>query len=367
VQGAAIDPARVVGCPNFVAEACTAKATLDTLGHPTADTYGLTDRVSVGHYLDRVRVPVFLIQGQNDTLFNLQESVATYRGLRQRGVPVTMAWQSWGHSGGANGTAEPAPGELDLSGEHLEDTYLGLRIRNWFDHHLKGSPVGTGPGFAYYRDWVRYTGSAAPAYGTAASYPVGTTRSWYLSSADDLVPARSRVLPGSTSWSNPGGGVPASYCEVSAVEGQTQPPPGVTAPYDAPGTFGAWSTPALDSPLTLVGSPTLDVRFDSPVVAATQAAGPGGQLQVFAKLYDVAPDGSQVLVHKLVSPVRVADVTQRVRIELPALVHRVETGHRLRLVLAATDAAYKNAYAVQPVTVHADPLAPSALTLPVVP
>ena len=66
------------------------------------------------------------------------------------------------------------------------------------------------------------------------------------------------------------------------------------------------------------------MRFESPVVAATQSAGPSGQLQVFAKLYDVAPDGSKTLVHKLISPVRVADVTQPVHIELPAIVHRVE-------------------------------------------
>ena len=55
------------------------------------------------------------------------------------------------------------------------------------------------------------------------------------------------------------------------------------------------------------------------------------------------------------------------RIELPAIVHRVEAGHRLRLVLASTDAAYKNAYAVQPVTVRASPAAPATLSIPVVP
>ena len=71
-------------------------------------------------------------------------------------------------------------------------------------------------------------------------------------------------------------------------------------------------------------------------------------------------------MHKLISPVRVADVTQPVHIELPAVVHRVEAGHRLQLVLASTDAAYKNAYAVQPVTVHASPTAPAVLRIPVV-
>ena len=109
------------------------------------------------------------------------------------------------------------------------------------------------------------------------------------------------------------------------------------------------------------------MQFDSPAVALTQKAGPSDQLQVFAKLYDVAPDGSKTLVHKLISPVRVADVTQPVHIELPAIVHRVDAGHRLQLVLASTDAAYKNAYAVQPVTVHASPTTPATLSIPVVP
>ena len=367
ITGATIDPTRNVGCPNFVLQACQAKATLDTLGFPTAETYRLTNRVSVAHYLDRVTVPTFLIQGENDTLFNLQEAVATYRGLKERGVPVSMAWQSWGHSGGANGRSGAAPGELDLTGADIEGTYLGQRIKDWFDHHLKGSKADTGPEFAYFRDWVSYTGSAAPAYGTADSYPVGTRQTWYLSAADELVRSRAEVLPGSRSWSNPGAGAFASYSEVSALEGAVDLPAGVTTPSDAPGTFGAWTTPALPSATTIVGAPTLDVRFESPAVAVSQATGPAGQLQVFAKMYDVAPDGTQTLVHKLISPVRVADVTQPVHIELPAIVHRVEAGHRIRLVLASTDAAYKNAYAVQPVTVRANPLAPAALTLPVVP
>jgi predicted acyl esterase len=367
IQGATVDPTRVVGCPNFVLDACAAKGTLDTLGYPTAQTFGLTDRVSVAHYADRVQVPTFLVQGENDTLFNLQEAVATYRALKQRGVPVTMAWQSWGHSGGADGRSGAAPGELDLSGAHIEDTYLGLRIKNWFDHWLKGAHVSTGPEFAYFRDWVDYTGSAAPAYASAPSYPVGKRQAWYLSGANQLVSSPTQVLPGVTSWTNPGGGAASSYSEVSGLEGQVSLPPGLTTPYDTPGTFGAWTSPALDTSLTVVGPPALDVRLDSPVVALTQAAGPAGRLQVFAKLYDIAPDGSKTLVHKLISPVRVSDVTQRVHIELPAVVHRFEAGHRLQLVLASTDAAYKNAYAVQPVSVHASPATPMTLSLPTVP
>ena len=370
VQGAGIDPARNVGCPNFVLEACQAKATLDTLGYPTSQTYALTNRVSVGHYLDRVTVPTFLIQGQNDTLFNLQEAAATYQGLKARKVPVSMAWQSWGHSGGMKGNSGAAAGELDLSGANIENTYLGLRIKNWFDHYLKDvGSAPTGPEFSYFRDWVDYTGTAAPAYGTASSYPVGAVRRYYLSGAGDLVTSPTSVRAGSVSWSNPGLGGFGSYSEVSGLEGQIPAgtlPQNTTAPFDAPGTVGAWTTAALATDTSIVGVPTLDVRFTAPTVVSTQSTDPAGKLQVFAKLYDLAPDGTKTLVNKLISPVRVADVTKPVHIELPGIVHRVPAGHRLQLVLASTDAAYKNAYTVQPVTVSANLLTPATLRIPVV-
>jgi predicted acyl esterase len=333
-------------CIGFRPEACRAKAQMDATGYPDAATVALTQQVSVAHYLDRVHAPTLLIQGENDTLFNLQEAVATYRGLKERGTPVRMVWQSWGHSGGG----EPAPGELDLSGEQIEETYLGQRIADWFAHWLKGEDgAPLGPEFAWFRPWVEYTGSAAPAFGTADAYPVGARRALHLSGDGALVPDADAVSAGSRSWTNPGGGAAASYSEVSALQGVAVPDD-VTPPFDTPGTFAAWTTPPLAAPLDVVGTPRLDVHLDAPAVAAVQHLGPASQLLVFAKLYDVAPDGRQSLVHRLISPARVADVTQPVTIELPGIVHRVEPGHRLRLVLAATDAAYKNAYPVQPVT-----------------
>ena len=46
----------------------------------------------------------------------------------------------------------------------------------WFDHYLKGLPSTPVPNFAYFRDWVTYTGNAAPAYasrGASRSAPRG--------------------------------------------------------------------------------------------------------------------------------------------------------------------------------------------------
>ncbi|MEV5342886.1 hypothetical protein AB0K93_31090 [Streptomyces sp. NPDC052676] len=38
------------------------------------------------------------------------------------------------------------------------------------------------------------------------------------------------------------------------------------------------------------------------------------ELVLFAKLYDIAPDGARTLVHRLVAPVRVPDVTEPVTV-----------------------------------------------------
>lgn len=61
----------------------------------------------VESYLHQIRIPTLLAQGEDDTLFQLHEAVATYEGLRQQGTPVKMIWQSWGHS-----QSTPVPGEL---------------------------------------------------------------------------------------------------------------------------------------------------------------------------------------------------------------------------------------------------------------
>ena len=364
LAGVQLDPTRMVGCPNFRDEACAAKLQLDALGYPLPETIDLTKQTSVAYYANKITIPTLLMQGQADTLFNLQEAVATYRQLKAQHTPVKMIWQSWGHS-----ASTPAPGEIDLSGGNVENTYEGARVANWFAYYLKDDrTAATGPEFAYFRPWVSYTGSAAPAYGSASSYPGGTSRTYLLSGGNllgggSLVTSANDVVAGSTSWVNPST-APGSYSEVSALQSMISGPVPLD-PFDTPGTFGGWSSPALTAPLDIVGMPTLDVQFSAPSVALTQLAGPAGQLQVFAKLYDVGPDGKLTLVNRLISPVRVADVTKPVHIELPGIVHQVPVGHHLQLVLASTDGAYRNATTAQPVSVTMDPANPPRLTVPI--
>ena len=130
-------------CPGFDSRACQAKVQMDAQGYPDAATLAFSRHASVASFLSGVTIPTFLSQGQGDTLFNLQESVATYRGLKARGVPVKLAWQQWGHS-----TDAAAPGELDFA-KAPGDTLLGTRYLAWMDRYLRGRATSTGPEFEY--------------------------------------------------------------------------------------------------------------------------------------------------------------------------------------------------------------------------
>lgn len=363
VDDAQVDPTRNVGCPNFADEVCPAAVTLTTLGYPDAGTQAIAARSSVATYLERVKAPTLLVQGQKDTLFNLQEAVATYRGLKRQGTPVRMVWQSWGHSG-----STPAPGELDLDAGSLRDSYLGRRFLDWMDHHVRGDDgAPQGPAFAYFRDWVRYDTSPAAAgtaveraYAERKRFGQAPTASLFFTGDDALTPSRDAVRAGSASYAN-APGAPTSYSETSGVEGSQ-----VDRPVsDAPGTFVAFTSAPLAEGAAIVGSPRLTLHLDAPVAGRTQAGGPLGRLVLFAKVYDVAPDGTPTLKHRLVSPVRVGDVSEPVEVQLPGIVHKVRKGHRIQVVVAASDLAYAGNDLVQPVTVTTGPEEPSVLRLPV--
>lgn len=356
-----LDPSRInsLDCLHFVTRACELIRTLNSGRYPHDRTRRLlayARSVSPASYLHRVEAPTLLVQGQADTLFNLNEAEATYRALKERGTTAKMIWQSWGHSGGTSG---PAPGELDLGKGDLESTYVGRRVLAWFDRHLRhDESADTGPDFAYYRDWIKDPGRT---YATASHVPA-PERELYLSGDGRLVGDRARVAPGSRTYRNRA--LPTSHSESSAARMAGLPDP---APYDTKGTYLGWTTAPLRRSLDVVGAPEATLRVDSPRAERAQgSADAADKLVLFAKLYDVAPDGGQTLVHRLVAPVRVPDVREAFTVRLPGIVHRYERGHRLRFVIAASDGAYGGNRGVKPVTVTSAPGDTGVLRLPVV-
>jgi len=341
------DPTRLLPCDNFADQACASKVFLDGFGYPDQATLDFARNASVETYINRVRIPTLLGQGQADTLFNLHEATATYTSLKNQGTPVKMIWQQWGHS------HAPLPGEFDLA--HPDTNYEGQVITAWFDHYLKGAGPTPALDFSWFRDYVPYTGNAAPAFTSAPRYPLPGTTTLY-GSGSSLVATSKGLKDGSTQF-GVRAQVPLSYTETSALD-QSQP---VT---DAPGATAALSTAPLAHDVDVVGIPTATLRLASPTAMAAQGGGPGGQLVAFIKLYDVAPDGSIDLPHRVISPVRIADISKPVQVSLPGLVHRFRKGHTMKLVVSLSDAAYKNNDLAQLVTLSTSQKAPTTLTLP---
>ncbi|MET7870842.1 CocE/NonD family hydrolase [Streptomyces cyaneofuscatus] len=350
-----LDPSRFnrLDCLHFAAQACETIRLLNSGRYPADKTEAMlayARSVSPVSYLDRVKAPTLIVQGQADSLFNLNEATATYKTLKAQGTTAKMIWQSWGHSGGL------VPGELDLSEGNLETSYVGRRVLAWFDRYLqKKTDADTGPEFAYYRSWQE-------GYGTAAELPA-LSQKMYLSGDGKLVDNRSKVVRGSRQYTN--WLVPTSHSESSIAPLIGLPDP---KPYDTKGTYLGWRSAPLTAPVDVVGAPKATLKVVSPKAERVQNSGDASdKLVLFAKVYDVAPDGTRKLVNRLVSPVRVPDVTRPFTVELPGTVHRYEKGHRLEFVIAASDTAYFGNRGIKPVTVVSAPDDTGVLELPVVP
>jgi ABC-2 type transport system ATP-binding protein len=332
LENAKGDPSRLFPCPNFATFVCPALVTAGTTGFFQPASTAALRHASVSSYLNSINIPVLLMQGEADTLFNLNEAAATYKALRARNVPVKMIWQSWGHS-----QSTPAPGELDLSSPDPATQYETARVADWFAHYLQGSTVSTGPNFAYFRPWISYTGIATPAYATSTAFPVGTNRTFFLSGGGALASSLLALRSGSQAFVTPPFGAPSSINPFDVVSGYT----GGLPQGDLPGTFARWTSTPLAGPLNVAGSPVVTVKVQAPTAAVTQGVGPAGQLVLFVKVEDVAPDGTATMINGLEAPIRVPNVNQPIKVTLPGIVHQFAAGHSVRVVIAGGSNNYR--------------------------
>ncbi|KRC55036.1 ABC transporter ATP-binding protein [Nocardioides sp. Root79] len=348
-------PPDALPCPNFAAFVCPALVTAGATGFLLPSQVASLRHASVASYVGRVRVPTLLIQGERDTLFNLNEATATYRALQAQGTETKMIWMLGGHSG------DGAPGEVTWADP--ASGYVSGRVLGWFERYLRGGTGSTGPEFAYFRDWVSYAGNAAPAYATSTSFPVGVRRTWRLSGKGDLVTGLTPTAAGSQSLVTTAAGLPTRLDEMDVFGSYFGPVGSLVT--DLPGTAVGWSTPALTAPVRVAGSPTVTLRVGAPSAALTQATCPAGQLVLFVKVADVAPDGTARLINGLEAPVRIPDVTKAFTVQVPAIVHEFAAGHRIRLVVAGGSVNYRGGLAPTPVTIASG--SAQTLSLPVVP
>ena len=352
VQHADTDPARLTGCPDFPPQTCAAFAAMATTGVVGADVRDRLRAGSVVSYIDRVRIPTLLIQGEKDTLFNLNEATATYRGLSAGGVPTQLIWYSGGHS------RLPETGDFVESRPDPQTQYLTRRIVDWTDHHLRdggtGSGAGTGPRFSYFRPWIPHAGNATPAYASASTVDVGTPRRFRISGTGALVGDAIPARPGTAVLTTPGTGLPSGSDAPDA--GGVIPSVPVT-----PNSSARWTGAPLPARMDIVGSPTVRLQVHAPAGVGAPVA---NQLVLFFRVLDVDAAGRSTIVGDQVAPVRISDPRAPFTVTMPAVVHRFAAGHRIGLEISGQSNNYRGGLA--PITVSVAAGDQQVLTLPAV-
>ncbi|MFI7414745.1 CocE/NonD family hydrolase [Streptomyces sp. NPDC049627] len=300
------------GCARFEKQICAMYDRVAESGIPDAQARTMLEERSPSAVGDRIKVPTLLVQGQSDSLFPLGQADRAAKAIRANGAPVDVDWIAGGHDGG-----------------DMETSRIQGRVVSWFDRYLKDDKsADTGPAFRVTRTGgVDSTDGRAQLRGASADAYPG------LDSGRKPVP----LTGGEQSFANPAGANPPAVSALPGLGGSgglaQLSSLGVGISLDFPGQFAAFQSAPVTDNLRITGSPTATVHVKST----------GDDAVLFAKVYDVGPDGNQqVLPSQLVTPLRVegAKAGEDVTLTLPAIDYGIEKGHRLRLVLSSTDLGY---------------------------
>jgi ABC-2 type transport system ATP-binding protein len=315
-------------CGRFDPQLCRGYLTAAETGEVDDELSRLLDESGLEKILPAIKAPTLILQGEEDTLFTLDQADANLRGLPAE-TAARMEWVAGGHDG-------------EISVDALIDDLEG-----WFGRYLKrdGSVADTS-----FSVLVPETSLLGEDRGTRD--PETFLVQPYPGRGSELAVQRMALTGHRQSIEAPPGGAPAAltnlpgtgsaFSRASSVAGYAL---GVL-----PDQSAVFTSEPLTTPLTLIGSSRVDLDVTGTAPTAT----------LFASLWDLGPDvartengrsgvapSSAVLPQLQVAPVKLGglDPTRpvRVTVALPAVSHKVPVGHRLQLVIATTDQAYANA------------------------
>src|SRR4051794_21248223 len=277
-----------------------------------------------------VAPPTLLVYGWTDSLFPVDQALRWIdfeRAANPRAV-VGQLYTDIGHP--------PAPNKPS------DRRRVVARVIAWHEHYLLGrSSVGVVRGV---EAWLHTCPLSAMSAGPIRA------RSW------DALHPRSLDLRGAGGDVVGDAGDLASGRATDPVAGD-----GICATQQAPIAAGS----VVDSwpvrrPTVLAGAPevTADLRVTDDTSQAPYVTGPAGGRELAARLWDVGPDGSALLLTRLLYRPRVSGVQ---KLQLHPIASRVAAGHRIVLELRGSDAPYARP-SNEPFLINVGPL---RLSLPV--
>ncbi|GAA1907394.1 ABC-2 type transport system ATP-binding protein [Williamsia serinedens] len=294
------------GCGKFAPDVCAAYQASAAAGEPTVALRALMEASSPSTILNRITVPTLLSQGQQDSLFPLDQAVRNAAGIR---APVRMVWRSGGHD---------QPG-----GDPTADA------QSWFTQVLRERRTPSAGFSATVPDGSisTETGRSVPRQLSGESLAsVQQTRQVPMLGPPQVLDA-------------PAGGTPSAITAVPGIGSLLSTASSLTggsALSAIPGQAGGFASAPMASD-TLVGGSS-SVRLRVTPRSTTDAL-------LFVSLVDVAPDGTRTQPSGLVTPVRLTGLTPgqatTVTVPLPTVVRTVAAGHRVAVQVSTTDLGYR--------------------------
>jgi ABC-2 type transport system ATP-binding protein len=315
-------------CGRFDPELCQGYLTAAETGEADDKLSKLLDESGLEKILPAIKAPTLIIQGEDDTLFTLDQADANFRGL-PADTPAEMRWVAGGHD--AEITVDPLIDDLE----------------EWFGRYLRRDGSADNNPFSVVMPETSLLGedrgTRDPQTLLAQSYP---------GRGSSLVDQRVVLTGPQQSIVAPPGGSPAALTNLPGTGGAFGRASSVAGyPLGVlPGQSAVFTSEPLTAPLTLIGSSRIDLEVTGTTPTAT----------LFASLWDLGPDvertenrqtsvnpSSAVLPQLEVAPAKLTGLDpnkpMRVTIALPAVTHKVPVDHRLQLVITTTDQAYANA------------------------
>ncbi|HET6758549.1 MAG TPA: alpha/beta fold hydrolase, partial [Propionibacteriaceae bacterium] len=316
-------------CGRFDPDLCQGYLAAAETGEAGGKLTALLDESGLEKILPSIKAPTLIIQGEDDTLFPLDQADANYRGLPAT-TPAEMKWVSGGH-------------DAEISVDPLIDD-----LEAWFGRFLKRDGSAADGSFSVLVPETSLLGedrgTREPQTLTSQSYP--GRESNFTDQQIALTGQRQSIVA-------PPGGAPAALTNLpgsGAAFGQASSVAGYSLGV-LPGQSARFTTDPFSTPLTLIGSSRIDLEVTGSSSTAT----------LFASLWDLGPDiertqnggrtslspSTAVLPQLVVAPLKLTGLDpnqpRRVTVALPAISHRVPVDHRLQLVISTTDQAYTNA------------------------
>lgn len=309
-------------CGNFSEEWCTAFQSAVSNGAPNQKQIELMNYSSPERYLSNLKAPTLLMQGEEDSLFPLTESLANALAISKSPAKdqLAMIWHSGGHDGG------------NSEGERLNQA----RIR-WFNKYLKGEAINF-PTFQV----TDATGTLSVSDSTAIA-TILQSKQLPINASTEKIAIEENMGP----FFSPIGGVPAALSSLpglgsagalassalASLSAGGDNGFGTLSPALLPGQSAQFASAAVNGPINIVGSSKIKVRVTSSTSDAT----------LFFSLMAQSRSGALRLPGGIVAPVKLTNIPKsgiETQIQLPAAFIKLAPGEKLVVAVSATDQGY---------------------------